>query len=93
MKSFRLVLLVCAAALVLAGCGSFSPFKVACAKPEDFAAAEENAPLRVPAGRDLPDTRSALRIPPLETPEAPRPADSPCIDTPPKFVQAPPQQP
>lgn len=80
--------------LLLAGCGSTSSwFKVACAKPGDFAAVVDNPPLKIPAGRDAPDTRSALSIPPLETPEAPRPADNPCIDTPPKFTPAPPKRP
>jgi len=77
--------------LALSGCGSI--FSVSCAKPEDFAAVVDNAPLRIPAGRDAPDTRSALAIPPLDAPEAPRPAESPCLDTPPKFSPAAPSRP
>ena len=81
------------AVLALPGCAAINPFQATCAKPEDFAGAIDNAPLRVPAGKDMPDTRAALKIPALETPEAPRPADSPCLDSPPKFTPAPTRQP
>jgi len=78
---------------VLSGCAAINPFQTSCAKPEDFAGVVDNAPLRVPAGKDMPDTRAALKIPSLDAPEAPRPADSPCLDTPPKFATTPPRQP
>jgi len=79
---------------LLASCSYTSAlFKVSCAKPEDFAGAIDNPRLIIPPGRDAPDTRAALTIPPLETPEAPRPADNPCIDLPPKFTPAPPKRP
>jgi len=86
-------LVLLAAVVLLPGCAAINPFQTTCAKPEDFAGVVDNAPLRVPAGKDTPDTRSALKIPILETPEAPRPADSPCLDTPPKFTPAAPRQP
>lgn len=80
--------------LLLSGCGTTSSwFKVACAKPGDFAGAVDNPPLKIPAGRDALDTRSALTIPALDAPEAPRPADNPCIDTPPKFTPPAPKRP
>lgn len=80
--------------LLLSGCGATSSwFKVACAKPGDFAGAIDNPSLKIPPGRDAPDARSALTIPALDAPEAPRPADNPCIDTPPKFTPAPPKRP
>ncbi len=79
--------------VALQGCAAINPFQTTCAKPEDFAGAVDNAPLRVPAGKDMPDTRTALKIPALETPEAPRPVDSPCLDTPPKFTPPAPRQP
>jgi hypothetical protein len=86
--------MLAAASLLLAGCGSTSSwFKVACAKPGDFAGVIDNPPLKIPPDRDAPDTRSALSIPVLDTPEAPRPADNPCIDTPPKFTPAAPNRP
>ena len=86
-------LVVLLALLALQGCAAINPFQTSCAKPEDFAGVVDNAPLRVPAGKDMPDTRAALKIPALEAPEALRPADSPCLDTPPKFTPAPPRQP
>ena len=86
-------LVLLAAVVLLPGCAAINPFQTTCAMPEDFAGVVDNAPLRVPAGKDMPDTRSALKIPTLETPEAPRPADSPCLDTPPKFTPAAPRQP
>ena len=90
MSKMRLcLLLVCT--VVLSGCGSW--FKGTCAKPGDFASVVDNPPLKVPLGLDAPDVRSALTIPSLDTPEAPRPADSPCIDTPPKFTPVPPKRP
>ncbi|MFM7627357.1 MAG: hypothetical protein ACKO7G_13035 [Gammaproteobacteria bacterium] len=76
-----------AACLPLAGCGTL--FATKCAKPGDFAAAVDNPPLNVPEGTDAPDTRGALKIPPLAATEAERPKDQPCIDTPPKFTPAP----
>lgn len=90
MRNLRLLPLL-AAALLVGGCGTM--FSTSCAKPEDFANVEDKPPLKIPPGFDAPDTRSALTIPPLETPEAPRPADSPCLDTPPKFNPAPPRRP
>ena len=82
-------LVLLAACLPLAGCGTM--FAVKCAKPEDFASAVDNPPLKVPEGKDAPDTRGALKIPALEGTEAARPADQPCIDTPPKFTPAAPR--
>jgi hypothetical protein len=90
MRSTRFIPLL-ATCLMISGCGGF--FKVSCAKPDDFAKVEDGAPLKIPPGFDAPDTRSALTIPPLETPEVPRPADAPCLDTPPKFNPAPARRP
>ena len=90
MRSLRVLSLI-AVLLSVSGCGSF--LKVSCAKPEDFANVEDKPPLKIPPGFDAPDTRAALTIPPLETPETPRPADAPCLDSPPKFNPAPPRRP
>jgi uncharacterized lipoprotein len=84
MIASRTLILLCASALVLSGCGRL--FKTTCAKPEDFAAAEERPPLKMPAGRDAPDTRQALPIPPLNEPEKPRSEADPCLDTPPRYA-------
>ncbi|MCU0759278.1 MAG: hypothetical protein MUF07_08815 [Steroidobacteraceae bacterium] len=81
-KPLSLSLLLVASAL-LAGCGSV--FKATCARPEDYATAVDNGPLKVPAGLQGPDTRSALSVPPLQEPERPRSADEPCLDAPPRY--------
>jgi hypothetical protein len=56
-----------------------------CAKPGLYTQAQSIAPLRIPAGLDAPDTRGALRVPDLNEPEAPRTANSPCLDLPPRY--------
>jgi uncharacterized lipoprotein len=83
MNASRTVILLLASALLLSGCGRL--FKTTCAKPEDFAGAEERPLLKLPAGRDAPDTRQALPIPPLDEPEKPRSEADPCLDTPPRY--------
>lgn len=89
------LLCILPAILVLSGCGSFLGFSfgASCVKPADFADVVDNPPLKIPPGRDAPDTRAALAIAPLDTPEAPRPADSPCLDAPPKFAPSAPSRP
>lgn len=75
MSSVR-TLALCAVLLPLAGCSyvkSLSIFKAGCAKPIDVASIVDRPALVVPAGRDAPDTRAALPIPKLDTPEAPVP--------------------
>jgi len=39
----------------------------------------------VPPGLDAPNTRNALKVPPLNTPERVRGKDEPCLDIPPPF--------
>jgi uncharacterized lipoprotein len=78
-------------ALAVAGCGSL--FKATCAKPEDYAAVPDNPPLKIPAGLNAPDTRSAVPIPALKEPERPRSAAEPCIDKPPRFAEPKPPPP
>jgi len=58
----------------------------ACTKPGVYAEAQSVPPLRIPTGLQAPDTRGALRIPELTEPEAPRAADSPCLDQPPRYA-------
>ena len=90
-KPMRL-LAVIAIALSLSGCQSWKIFQGKCAMPADFAGAENNPPLKIPAGKDAPDTRAALVIPNLDSPEAPLSAESPCIDTPPNILPPKPPQ-
>ena len=46
----------------------------------------ELPPLQAPAGLEAPDTRNALKVPPLNTPERVRGKDEPCLDIPPPFA-------
>jgi hypothetical protein len=48
-------------------------------------AAREMPPLRAPAGLDAPDTRNAVKVPPLAEPEKPRGKDDPCLSQPPAY--------
>jgi len=62
---------------------------------KDYAGAQEMPPLQAPVGLQAPDTRNALKVPPLGTPERMRGKDEPCLDTPPPFTSpvAEPQKP
>jgi uncharacterized lipoprotein len=70
--------------LALGGCGLFKPTFESCEETPAYADAREVPPLQVPEGTDVPDTRNALKVPPVTTPEKPR--DGKCIDVPPSFV-------
>jgi opacity protein-like surface antigen len=71
-----------AAALPLGGCGLLPDAYTGCDEARPYQSARQVEPLRVPAGSDLPDTRNALRIPELATPELPREPGS-CLEHPP----------
>jgi uncharacterized lipoprotein len=53
---------------------------------KDYAGAKEVPPLTAPAGLEVPNTRNALKVPPLDTPERVRGRDEGCLDTPPPFA-------
>jgi uncharacterized lipoprotein len=53
---------------------------------KDYAGATEMPPLKAPPGLQDPDTRNALRVPPLDTPERIRGKNEPCLDMPPPFA-------
>jgi hypothetical protein len=58
-----------------------------CNKIQMYSSAQSVPPLKVPVGIDPPDTRSALRIPPLNEPAPPpRKLTDPCLDAPPLFA-------
>ncbi|HQX47021.1 MAG TPA: hypothetical protein PK681_11775 [Steroidobacteraceae bacterium] len=84
----RNCLIVLFAAAALAGCKTSGG---GCGKPPEYTNSDSIAPLAVPPGMDAPNTRGALRVPELETPERPRGPNEPCLDQPPKYV--PPQKP
>ena len=53
---------------------------------KDYAGAREVPPLTAPPGLEVPNTRNALKVPPLNTPERVRARDEGCLDTPPPFA-------
>jgi uncharacterized lipoprotein len=70
---------------LLGGCAWFGSKN--CHKPQVYEEAKTAAPLRIPVGLDGIDTRGALKIPDLNEPEPPHPAeDAPCLDEPPALV-------
>jgi uncharacterized lipoprotein len=77
------------AALPLSGCALVA---ADCHKPAVYMEAESIPPLTVPAGLDAPDTKAALKVPELATPERVRGANEPCLDAPPRYT-APPARP
>jgi uncharacterized lipoprotein len=68
---------------LLAGCKSHGP---TCKNDnKDYVGAKEMPPLKAPPDLDPPDTRNALKVPPLDTPERVRGKNEPCLDAPPPF--------
>lgn len=53
---------------------------------KDYAGAKEMPPLKAPPGLEAPNTRNALKVPPLDTPERMRGKNEPCLDIPPPFA-------
>jgi uncharacterized lipoprotein len=75
-----------AALLALAGCSWLHRgHGSSCREPVVGAGAPNLPPLKVPAGLDAPDTRNAIKIPPLAEPERPRAPTEPCLSEPPSF--------
>jgi len=68
----------------LAGCGK----RVVTCKQDnkDYVGAKELPPLKSPDGLDPPDTRNALKVPPLDVPERLRGRGEACLDAPPPFA-------
>ena len=75
------------AVLPLSGCGLLPDAYSGCDEVRPYQSAVDGAPLRVPAGSDMPDTRNALRIPELTTPELPRESGA-CLEHPPAIGPA-----
>jgi len=73
---------------VLTGC-SLLPWhgkkSVGCKEPQVGRDAKNLPPLQVPPGLDAPDTRNAIKIPPLTEPERPRAPTEPCLSVPPSY--------
>jgi uncharacterized lipoprotein len=56
---------------------------------KDYVGAKEMPPLKAPPELSAPDTRNALKVPPLDTPERVRAKTEPCLDIPPPFATTP----
>lgn len=81
-RSMALVTILCAG--LGSGCGLMRPDSE-CEKPQDYESSQSIARLHVPAGFDAPDTRDALVVPDVATPEAPRSRSGGCLDEPPRY--------
>ncbi|MGC4028124.1 MAG: hypothetical protein QM696_04540 [Steroidobacteraceae bacterium] len=91
MNAFRspVIGLVLAAVVMLPGCRVLGSSNT-CNKPQEYQQAQDLPALHVPLGLDAPDTRAALRIPPLDQPPvAPRSEKDPCLDEPPAYASTP----
>ena len=84
MRIVGTILLGVLAVTALAGCKT--KLESCHQSDKDYAGARELPPLKAPPGLDAPDTRNALKIPPLETPERIRGKNEPCLDIPPPFT-------
>jgi hypothetical protein len=79
-----LALLCAGVFLLLGGCKALRGGG-SCNKPQPYMAAKSVPPLKIPQGLDAPDTASALKLPTLNEPLAPRSKKDPCLDEPPSF--------
>jgi uncharacterized lipoprotein len=73
--------------LPLAGCGLLPDAYSGCDEAQPYQAAQQMAPLDAPAGADLPDTRNALKIPEIRTPQVPVEPGK-CLEHPPSYGSA-----
>ena len=71
--------------LPLGGCAWLPNAYTSCDEAQPYESARQQEPLRVPAGADLPDTRSALKIPETKSPDLP-PEPGTCLDHPPAIA-------
>jgi uncharacterized lipoprotein len=85
-KPLRMSLLVTAALLLsLSGCSWMHRGSKSCHEPPVGGEAKNMPPLKVPPGLDAPDTRNAIKVPPLDEPERPHAKGDPCLSMPPSF--------
>jgi len=81
------MVIVVSALLPLAGCGLLPDAYSDCDKAQPYEAAQQLAPLAVPAGADLPDTRNSLKIPEIKAPQVPAEPGK-CLEHPPSYGTA-----
>jgi uncharacterized lipoprotein len=83
----RIATLVLVSAFAVTASGCFKSKMTSCSQSnKDYAGAQEMPPLHAPPGLEAPNTRNALKVPPLNTPERVRGKDEPCLDIPPPFT-------
>ena len=97
LKKVLAVAILTGVVVATAGC---NPFRRSSAKNEPcrdataYAHNEVIPTLQIPAGLESPDTKNALRIPDLNTPEPPtRTHGQGCLDEPPPYVIVKPKEP
>jgi uncharacterized lipoprotein len=99
MRMMRTVLTVCMLTGVVCATSGCNPFRrshadAVCKGPEGYADAATVPSLKIPAGLESPDTRGALRVPDLNTPEPPpRKRSQGCLDEPPPYAIVKPKEP
>ena len=77
---------VCGLLLTMAGCSWMHHGRTArCREPAIGGETVNLPPLQVPPGLDAPDTRNAIKIPPLTEPARRRTSRDPCLSLPPSF--------
>jgi uncharacterized lipoprotein len=83
----RVALLLTAALISLSGCSwmHHGRHSAKCREPAVGSDVKNMPPLQVPSGLDAPDTRNAIKVPPLDEPERPRSPRDPCLSMPPSF--------
>jgi uncharacterized lipoprotein len=72
------------AVVALSGCGKHH-LQTCKQSNKDYVGAKELPPLKAPPGLEAPNTRNALKVPPLSTPERVRARGEPCLDVPPPY--------
>jgi uncharacterized lipoprotein len=87
MKSAWRVPALMALLLAVSGCHLMRAMTTnTCRNAQPYLKSQSVAPLKIPAGLDVPDTTNALRLPQLNEPAPPaRTAKQPCLDMPPPF--------
>jgi uncharacterized lipoprotein len=86
-QPMRVPLLLAIALFALSGCSWMHHGKrsAKCREPAVGGEAKNMPPLQVPSGLDAPDTRNAIKVPPLDEPERPHAKGDPCLSMPPNF--------
>ena len=85
--TMRLPLLLTIVLFSLSGCSWMHHGKrsARCREPVVGGDVKNMPALHVPTGLDAPDTRNAIKVPPLDEPERARARGEPCLSMPPSF--------